>query len=60
MHNNKKKQNQEVRAVSRLCELYHSICLTTEEKARKNLSWGRTLVRVGIYGYNFASLDFVV
>jgi hypothetical protein len=28
----------EVRAVPRLCELYPGICLTTEEKARKNLS----------------------
>jgi hypothetical protein len=27
-----------VRAVPRLCELYPGICLTTEEKARKNLS----------------------
>jgi len=26
-----------VRALSRLCELYLAICLTTEEKARKNL-----------------------
>ena len=30
-----------VRAVSRLCGLYPGICLTTEEKARKNLSQGR-------------------
>ena len=29
-----------VRAVPRLCELYPGICLTTEEKARKNLSQG--------------------
>jgi len=38
-----------VRAVLRLCELYPGICLTTEEKARKNLSQGRskTSVRVG-------------
>jgi hypothetical protein len=27
----------ELRAVSRICELYPDICLTTEEKARKNL-----------------------
>jgi uncharacterized integral membrane protein len=27
-----------VQAVPRLCELYPDICLTTEEKARKNLS----------------------
>ena len=30
-----------VRAVPRLCELYPGICLTTEEKARRNLSQGR-------------------
>ena len=29
-----------VRAVPRLCGLYRGICLTTEEKARKNLSQG--------------------
>ena len=29
-----------VGAVSRICELYPGICLTTEEKARKNLSQG--------------------
>jgi hypothetical protein len=28
----------EVRAVPRLCELYPGVCLTTEEKARKNLA----------------------
>jgi len=27
-----------VRAVTRLCEFYPGICLTTEEKAQKNLS----------------------
>jgi hypothetical protein len=32
-----------VRAVPRLCELYPGICLTTEEKARKNLSQGMPL-----------------
>jgi lipocalin len=30
-----------VQAVSRLCEFYPGICLTTEEKARKNLSQGK-------------------
>jgi len=30
-----------VRAVPRLCEFYPSICLTTEEKARINLSQGK-------------------
>jgi hypothetical protein len=29
-----------VLAVARLCELYPGICLTTEEKGRKNLSQG--------------------
>jgi hypothetical protein len=29
-----------VRAVPRLCELYPGICLITEEKAWKNLSYG--------------------
>jgi len=29
-----------VRAEPRRCELYPGICLTTEEKARKNLSQG--------------------
>ena len=35
-HNNKKR----VRAMPRLGVLYPGICLTTEEKARKNLSQG--------------------
>jgi hypothetical protein len=30
-----------VRSVPRLCEIYPGICLTTEEKARKNLSQGK-------------------
>ena len=30
-----------MRAVPRLCEFYPGICLTTEEKARKNLSQGK-------------------
>jgi len=30
-----------VRAVPRLCEFYPGICLTAEEKARKNLSQGK-------------------
>jgi len=29
-----------VRTVPRLCEFYLGFCLTTEEKARKNLSQG--------------------
>ena len=30
-----------MRAVPRLCEFYPDICLTTEKKARKNLSQGK-------------------
>ena len=36
-----------VPSVPRLCELYTGICLTTEEKARKNLSQGSRRVPVG-------------
>ena len=36
-----------VRAKPRLCEFYPGICLTTEEKARKNLSQGSRRVPVG-------------
>jgi hypothetical protein len=36
-----------VRAVLRLCELYPGICLTTEEKARKNLRQGSRRVPAG-------------
>jgi hypothetical protein len=32
--------------VTRLCEFYPSICLTTEEKARKNLSQGNENLRL--------------
>jgi hypothetical protein len=32
------KKNWDVRAMPHLCELYLGICLTTEEKARKNLN----------------------
>ena len=43
----KKNKLGRVRAVHRLCELYPGIYLTTEEKARKNLSQGRkTSVKV--------------
>jgi hypothetical protein len=35
-----------VRAVSRLGELYPGICLTTEEKARKNFSQGIGTIRI--------------
>jgi len=34
--------------VPRFCELYHDICLTTEEKARTNLSQGSPRVPVGM------------
>jgi len=36
-----------VQAVPRLCELNPGICLTTEEKARKNLSQGSRRMLVG-------------
>jgi len=36
-----------MRAVPRLCELYPGICLTTEERARKNLSQGSRRVPAG-------------
>jgi len=36
-----------VRAVLRLCRLYPGICLTTVEKARKNLSQGSRRVPAG-------------
>jgi hypothetical protein len=35
-----------VRSVPRLCEFYPGICLTTEEKARKNLSQGKKNLRL--------------
>jgi hypothetical protein len=38
VHIMQRKENWEVRAVARLCELKPGVCLTTEEKARKNLS----------------------
>jgi hypothetical protein len=37
-----------VRVMPHLCELYPGICLTTEEKARKNLSQGSRRVPVGV------------
>jgi hypothetical protein len=36
-----------VQTVHRLCEFYPGICLTTEEKARKNLSQGRGRMPIG-------------
>jgi hypothetical protein len=36
-----------VRAVPRLCGFYPGICLTTEEKARKNLSQSSRRVPAG-------------
>jgi hypothetical protein len=36
-----------VRAVPGLCEFYPDICLTTEEKARKNISQGSRTIRMG-------------
>jgi len=37
-------------AVTRLCELYPGICLTTEQKARKNLSQGEIPLKICIRG----------
>ena len=39
--------NLEVWTVNRLCEVYPGICLTTEEKAGKNLSQGSRRMPVG-------------
>jgi N-acetyl-gamma-glutamylphosphate reductase len=44
-----------VRAVPRLCGFYPGICLTTEEKARKNLSQGSRRMPVG-KGYTEQSI----
>ena len=44
-----------VLAVPRLCELYSGICLTTEGKARKNLSQGSRRVAVG---HDFTQFHF--
>jgi hypothetical protein len=38
VHIIQRKENCDVRAVPRLCELYLGIYLTTKEKSRKNLS----------------------
>ena len=43
-----------VRAVPRLCELYPGICLTTEEKARKNLTQGSRRGPVGTMKTEYA------
>jgi len=51
LHTNNTQNNRinlrRVRAVPSLCELYPGTCLTSEEKARKNLSRGRRSVPVG-------------
>jgi hypothetical protein len=44
VHIIQRKENLEVRAVPRLCQLHPGICLTTEEKARENLSYGSTIL----------------
>jgi hypothetical protein len=49
-----------VRAVPRLCELYPGICLTTEEKARRNLiqgSWTITIHRPNIKNTQITALN---
>ena len=41
----------------RLCELYPGICLTTEEKARENLSQGNRRMPMGMIKTEY-DLDF--
>jgi hypothetical protein len=43
VHIIQRKEYWEVQAMPCLCELYPGICLTTEEKARKPLSYGSTI-----------------
>jgi hypothetical protein len=43
-----------LRAVPRLGELYPGICLTTEEKARKNLSQGSRKIRLHRHMYTYS------
>jgi len=46
-----------VQAVSRLCALYTGICLTTEEKAQKNLSQGSRRAPVGMMKTEYTEQD---
>ena len=46
-----------VQAVPHLCELYPGICLTTEEKARKNHSQGSQRVPVGTMKTEYTELN---
>jgi hypothetical protein len=39
-------QFERARTVPRLCEFYPGICLTSEEKARKNLNHGKKNLRL--------------
>jgi hypothetical protein len=43
-----------VQTAARLCEFYPGICLTTEEKARKNISQGKENL------FFFQALNFLV
>jgi hypothetical protein len=43
VHTRQRMENLEVPAVPCLCELYPGICLTDEEKARRNVSYGSTM-----------------
>jgi hypothetical protein len=45
--------------VLRLCELYPGICLTTEEKARKNLSEGCRRVPVGTMKTEYTNRTYI-
>jgi hypothetical protein len=46
IHIIQRKENLEVRAVPRLCDLYPDICPTTKEKARKPLRWVSTIQEI--------------
>ena len=46
-----------VLAVPRLCELYPGICLTTEEKTRKNVSQCSRRVPVGTMKTEYTEQD---
>jgi hypothetical protein len=44
------------RAVPRLCKLYPGICLTTEEKTRKNFSQGSQRVPFGMMRTEYSTV----
>jgi hypothetical protein len=57
VHILQRKENWEVRAVPRLCELYPGICLTTEEKPRKPLTYtDMAVVQISVVETTLATL----